>query len=68
MNNVYIHQLSAQAGWDPRSIFEQSLMGLNPEFSFFSTSGHIKVENYSLPYYVPIAGESIVLFKPFSRV
>ena len=47
---------SARAGYDMRSIFKQSLTGLNSEFSFSWTSCLAKTEEPSLPYYLPIAG------------
>ena len=55
---------SARAGYDTRSIFKQSLTGLNSEFSFSFT----KAEEPSLPYYLPIAGGRIIGFIPFPRV
>ena len=42
---------SAQAGYDTRSIFKQSLTGLNSEFSFSLTSCLTKAEEPSLSYY-----------------
>ena len=42
---------SARAGYDTRSIFKQSLTGLNSEFSFSYTSCLTKAEEPSLPYY-----------------
>ena len=59
---------SARAGYDTRSIFKQSLTGLNSEFSFFLTSCLTKAEEPSLPYYLPIAGGRIIGFIPFPRV
>ena len=47
---------SARAGYDSRSIFKQSLTGLNSEYSFSLTSCPTKAEEPSLPYYLPIAG------------
>ena len=58
----------ARAGYDTRSIFKQSLTGLNSEFSFSKTSCLTKAEEPSLPYYLPIAGRSIIGFIPFRRV
>ena len=46
---------SAQAGYDTRSIFKQSLTGLNSE-------------EPSLSYYTLIAGGRIIGFIPFPRV
>ena len=48
--------------------FKWSLTGLNSEFSFSKTSWRIKVEENSLPYYLPIAGGRIIGFIPFPRV
>ena len=45
---------SAQVGYDTRSIFKQSLTGLNSELSFSLTSCLTKAEEPSLPYYLPI--------------
>ena len=59
---------SAQAGYDTRSIFKQSLTSLNSEFSFFYTSCLTKAEESSLPYYLPIAGGRIIGFILFPRV
>ena len=59
---------SARAGYDTRSIFKQSLTGLNSEFSFSSTSCLTKAEEPCLPYYLPIAGGRIFGFIPFPRV
>ena len=59
---------SAQAGYDTRSIFKQSLTGLNSEFSFSYTSCLTMAEEPSLPYYLPIAGGRIIVFIPFPRV
>ena len=42
--------------------FKRSLTGLNSEFSFS------KAEEFSLPYYLPIAGGRIIGFIPFPRV
>ena len=49
-------------------IFKRSLIGLNSEFSFSSTSCLTKAEEHSLPYYLPIAGGRIIGFIPFPRV
>ena len=59
---------SARVGYDTRSIFKQSLTGLNSEFSFSLTSCLTKAEEPSLPYYLPIAGGIIIGFIPFPRV
>ena len=59
---------SARAGYDTRSIFKQSLTGLNSEFSFSWTSCLTKAEEPSLSYYLPVAGGRIIVFIPFPRV
>ena len=59
---------STRAGYDTRSIFKRSLTGLNSKFSFSSTTCLIKAEGHSQPYYLPIAGGSIIGFIPFSNV
>ena len=55
---------SAQAGYDTRSVFKQSLTGLNSEFFLLLD----KAEEPSLSYYWPIAGGRIIGFIPFPRV
>ena len=55
VGSIFINP-SARAGYDTRSIFKQSLTGLNSEFSFSLTSCLTKAEEPSLPYYLPIAG------------
>ena len=60
---IFTH-LSARAGYDTRSIFKQSLTGLNSEFSFSYTSCPTKAEELSLPYYLLIAGGRIIGFIP----
>ena len=64
----YLPNPSAQAGYDTRSIFKQSLTGLNSEFSFSLISCLTKAEEPSLSYYLPIAGGRIIGFIPFPRV
>ena len=64
----YLPNPSARAGYDTRSVFKQSLTGLNSEFSFSSTNCPTKAEEPSLPYYLPIAGGRIIGFIPFPRV
>ena len=59
---------SARVGYDTRSIFKQSLTGLNSELSFSLTSCLTKVEEPSLSFYLPIAGGRIIGFIPFPRV
>ena len=49
-----------------KSIFKQSTTGLNSEFSF-KYSCHTKVEEPSLPYYLPIDEGRIAGFIPFPR-
>ena len=48
--------------------FKQSLTGLNFEFSFSEVSYHSKVKEYSLPYYLPIAGRRRVGFILLPRI
>ena len=48
--------------------FKPSLTGLNSEFSFSKTSCLTKAEEFSLPYYLPIAGGRLIGFIPFPRV
>ena len=64
----YLPNPSARAGYDTRSIFKQSLTGLNSEFSFSQTSCLTKAEEPSLPYYLPIDGGRIIGFMPFPKV
>ena len=64
----YLPNPSARAGYETRSIFKQSLTGLNSEFSFSYTSCLTKAEELSLSYYLPIAGRRIIRFIPFPRV
>ena len=59
---------SARAGYDTRSNFKRSLIGLNSEFSFSQTSCLTKAEEPSLSYNLPIAGGGIIGFIPFPRV
>ena len=59
---------SARAGYDTRSIFNQSLTGLNSEFYFSLTSCLTKAEEPSVSYYLPIAGGRTFGFIPFPRV
>ena len=65
---IYLPNPSARAGYDTRSIFKRSFIGLNSEFSFSLTSCLTKAEEPSLPYYLRIAGERIIGFIPFPRV
>ena len=58
---------STWVGCDTRSIFKLILTGLNSELSF-SITCHTKVEEPSLPYYLPIAGGRTVGFIPFPRI
>ena len=60
--------LSARAGCDTKSIFRQSLTGLNSEFFFSSTGCHTKVEDLRLPNYLPIAEGRRIGFIPFAGV
>ena len=66
---IYIYQpLRSGRIWHKRSIFKQSLTGLNSEFSFSKTGCLIRAEEPTLPYYLPIAGGRIIGFIPFPRV
>ena len=65
---IYQPKLSAQAVCDTRSIFKQSLTGLNSKFSISSTSFYTNVKELSLPYYLSIAGSRIVEFLYFQKV
>ena len=67
VENIFTNS-SARAGYDTRSIFQQSPTVLNSEFSFSLTSCLTKAEEFSLPYYLPIAGGRIIGFIPFPRV
>ena len=51
-----------------RSIFKQSLIGMNSDFFFSLTSCYTKVKETSLPYFVLIAERRIVEFISFLRV
>ena len=53
---MYLHNLSALAGYDTRSIFMRSLTGLTYVFSFSLTSCFTKAKELSLPNYLPISG------------
>ena len=64
----YLTNPSGRAGYDTRSIFKRSLIGMNSEFSFSQTSCLSKAEEPSLPYYLPLAGGRIIGFIPFPRV
>ena len=65
---AYLPNPSARAGYDTRSIFKGNLTSLNSEFYFSQTSGFTKAEELSLPYYLPVAGRSIIRFIPFPKV
>ena len=66
---VILFTRSLRSGrYDTRSIFKQSLTGLNSEFFFSETSCLTKAEEPTLPYYLPIAGGRIIGFIPFPRV
>ena len=67
---IYVHPTppSAQAECNTRSIFNQSLTGLNVKFSFSLASNYTKVIEHSPSYYLPIAGRRIVGFIVFKRV
>ena len=63
---IYLPNPSAQAGYDTKPVFKQSLFGLNSEFSFSPVSCHTKVKELSQSYYLSIAGGRIIEFIPFS--
>ena len=56
---------SAREGYDTRSIFKRSLIGLKSEFSFSKTSCLTKAEEPNLPN---IARGRIIVFIPFPKV
>ena len=60
--------LFAQGRCNLRSIFKQSLTGLNLEFSFSLTGCHTKVKDPGWPYYLLIARGRIVGFISFPRI
>ena len=59
---------TARAGCYKGSIIKRSLTGLNSEFSFSKTGCHTKFKEYSLLYYLPMAGGKIVEFLLFPKV
>ena len=48
-----------QRGCNTKSIFKESLTGLNSEFSLSYTGCHTKVKEPSLPFYLLIIGGKI---------
>ena len=66
---IHIYQtLRSGRIWHNVNFFKRSLTGLNSEFSFSKTSCFTKAEEFSLPYYLLIAGGIISGFIPFPRV
>ena len=66
--SIFTQPLRSGRIWHKVNFFQQSLTGLNSEFSFSKTSCLTKAEEHSLPYYLPIAGRRIIGFIPFPRV
>ena len=64
----YSSNPATQTRCDSRSIFKQSLTGLDSEFSFSKTGCLTKAEEPSLSYYLSIARGRIIGFIPFPRV
>ena len=64
--NMYLPNPSTQTECDTKSIFKQSLTGLNSEFSFSYTSCHTKIKKHSVTYYLLIATERIASFISFA--
>ena len=67
---IYIYIFTnpfTRAGYDTRSIYKQSLTGMNSEFSFSWTSCLNKAEEPRLPYYLPIAGGRNNWIHPFPK-
>ena len=60
---IYLSNPSAWPESNIRSVFKV----WNSEF-FFYIGSYTKVKELNLPYYLPIAGERIVVFLPLSRV
>ena len=70
-HNMYIFNYpSTWEGYDPRSIFKWSLIGLNSELSFSLNSefSFPKIEETSLFCYLPLAGGRITGFMHFLRL
>ena len=66
---IYIYPASADEQYATLvQFFKRSLPGFNSEFCFSKTGCHPKIKNYSLPYYLSIAGGKISGFIPFSRL
>ena len=65
---MYLPNPFAQTECNTRSIFKQSLIGLNSEFSFSKTRCQIKVKDPRQPYYLLIAGRIHFGFIHFPNV
>ena len=65
---IYIYQPHRSGRILHKVNFKRSLTGLNSEFSFSKTNCLSKVEEPSLPNYLPIAGTRILRFIPFLKV
>ena len=66
---VYIYSIPfPPARYDTKSIFKQSLTGLNSEISFFETGCYTKIKESSQCYCLPIVGERIDECIPCWRV
>ena len=59
---------SAQVGCDTRSVFKQSLKGLNSDFSLFKTGYRTKAKEPSLLNYLLVARGRIIGFIPFLKI
>ena len=75
LNNIYIYiyiyiytNPSVLAECDTSSVFKQGLIGMNSEFSFSLIRCHTQVKEFSLSYYLSIAGGWIDGFIPFLGV
>ena len=62
----YQHLHTSRMGHKVNS--KRSLTGLNTEFSFSSIGCHIKVQELSLPYYLPIIRERMIGFMPLHGI
>ena len=59
---------SARTEYDTRSIFKQCWVGFDSEFSFSKTFCQTNIKEFSLSYYLPKTGGSIIGFIPFPKV
>ena len=65
---VCIYHPSPRVGYSTRSIFKRSLTGLNSGFSFSQTGCLPEVKEFSLSYYLSVAGGRKSGFTPFPMV